>query len=233
MPRKITKSVYQYDELSDKAKEKAREWFREVSQGDEWWDSTYDDAVEIAALFGLEISTRVEKWHVMGRDGKPGRDGQSVRTNIMFSGFSSQGDGACFEGDYSYKADALEAVKQYAPTDTRLHGIVEELQAAQACVGNRVKFSIRHTDNHYCHEHTMTMELSDDTTDENGEELPADELVTIEMAKPVEEALIRFANWIYRQLEKEYDYQNSDENVADNIRANEYEFESDGSRTRD
>lgn len=37
-----------------------------------------------------------------------------------------------------------------------------------------------------------------------------------------------FASWIYRALEKEYDYQMSDECVDETIRANEYEFYEDG-----
>jgi hypothetical protein len=44
--------IYQYDELSDKAKEKARDWFREASSGDEWWESTYEDAENV----GIKIS---------------------------------------------------------------------------------------------------------------------------------------------------------------------------------
>lgn len=37
-----------------------------------------------------------------------------------------------------------------------------------------------------------------------------------------------FADWIYRQLETEYDYQNSDEQVDESIIANEYEFTEEG-----
>ena len=39
-----------------------------------------------------------------------------------------------------------------------------------------------------------------------------------------------FADWIYRALEKEYDYLMSDECVDGDIRANEYEFDEDGNR---
>ncbi len=37
-------------------------------------------------------------------------------------------------------------------------------------------------------------------------------------------------NWIYRQLEKEYEYQNSDECVDENILCNSYTFTEDGKR---
>ena len=39
-----------------------------------------------------------------------------------------------------------------------------------------------------------------------------------------------FADWIYLQLQNEYEYQNSDEQVAETIEANEYEFTVDGKR---
>ncbi len=232
MSRTVSKTVFKYEELDKKAKEKARDWFREGGFDYDWWDSTYEDVVTIAALFGLTISTRVQKYHVMGRDGKPGRDGQTTETNIMFSGFWSQGDGACFEGSYEYKADAIDAVKEYAPRDTTLLSIVSDLQAEQLALGNRVAFNITHT-GHYCHERSMTMELVEEYYDAEGEALPDDKVISWQQAKPVEECLIRFANWIYRRLEEEYEYLNSDETVADNIEANEYEFEIDGTRTRD
>ena len=39
-----------------------------------------------------------------------------------------------------------------------------------------------------------------------------------------------FAQWIYDSLEKEYEYQMSDEFVTENIEANEYEFDEEGNR---
>jgi hypothetical protein len=39
-----------------------------------------------------------------------------------------------------------------------------------------------------------------------------------------------FADWIYDQLRKEYEYQMSDEQVDETLIANEYEFDEDGDR---
>ena len=44
--------VYQFDELSEHAKEKARDWYRQGALDYEWWDFTYDDA----ATIGLTIT---------------------------------------------------------------------------------------------------------------------------------------------------------------------------------
>ena len=49
----ITTTVYNFDELSDEAKEKARDWYREGALDYEWWDCTYNDA----ATIGLKITS--------------------------------------------------------------------------------------------------------------------------------------------------------------------------------
>jgi hypothetical protein len=49
--RIIGMKVYQYDELSDDAKEKARDWYRDVALDYEWWESIFDSAADI----GLKI----------------------------------------------------------------------------------------------------------------------------------------------------------------------------------
>jgi hypothetical protein len=52
--RKITKeyNVYTFDELSDKAKEKAIEKFYDINTDHEWWEFVYEDAKNI----GLNIT---------------------------------------------------------------------------------------------------------------------------------------------------------------------------------
>lgn len=47
-----TYTIYQFDELSESAKECARDWYREGALDYEWWDFVYDDAARI----GLKIS---------------------------------------------------------------------------------------------------------------------------------------------------------------------------------
>ena len=57
--RIIETKVYQYDELpTDKAKERAREWFDSVQFGGyDWWESVYEDAERI----GLKIKSFDER----------------------------------------------------------------------------------------------------------------------------------------------------------------------------
>lgn len=48
----ITTKVYTFDELSDSAKDKARDWYNTAGLEYDWWESIYEDAKTI----GLEIT---------------------------------------------------------------------------------------------------------------------------------------------------------------------------------
>ena len=50
--RTIEVKVYQFNELNEQAKDKARNWWRESGLEYRWWDSVYEDATNI----GLEIT---------------------------------------------------------------------------------------------------------------------------------------------------------------------------------
>lgn len=190
MREKVTK-VYEFDELSDEAKEKARAWYRESAFGYDWYDSVYEDAKTCGALIGIDIE------------------------KIYFSGFSSQGDGACFEGEYRYKKGALKAIKEHAPKDTELHNIAMELQKEQ----RKYFYSlVAHTKQRGHYHHSGCMHV--DTQDQYGE---------IDL-DGIKDQLRYFADWIYSQLEKEYDFLNSDAEVDESIIANEYEFTEEGER---
>jgi len=195
---------FQYDELSDNAKQKAREWFREGC--DPYWQETvFDDAIACASILGIEIDR--------------GDGVSSLRSKIYFSGFSCQGDGACFEGTYSYKRGAAKAIRSHTGnTDETLARIADELQTIQKQAGYGLTAEMKHR-GHYSHSGCMSVEVG-----HKRERNP--ELWEAQLTRLMRE----FADWIYRQLEKEYNYQNSDDTVAENIRANEYEFSEDGKR---
>lgn len=192
----IQTPVYTFDELSDQAKEKARDWWLEGALDYEWWEFVYADATNVAELFGLDIE------------------------HIWFSGFCSQGDGACFEGRYRYKKGALAAVKAYAPQDTDLHDIVKALQAAQRKAFYKLGATTKHR-GHYYHSGCMSVDVCN--LDDRWRDIGA-------LEDDVKDALCWFADWIYKQLETEHEYQTSDEQVDEAIRANQYTFTEDGKR---
>jgi hypothetical protein len=54
--KQVTINTYQFDELSDDAKEKAREWWRELVGVEDWSSWVYDDAAEVGIkITGFDI----------------------------------------------------------------------------------------------------------------------------------------------------------------------------------
>jgi hypothetical protein len=203
--------LYQYDELSDKAKARAVDTMREQAADDDWWyESVFDDAVEIAGLMGIEIEQRAVKFRDVVVGHKPA---------IFFSGFSSQGDGACFEGRYRYTKGSVKAVVEYAPKDEELHRIVRGLKAIQSLHAYQLIATVRHRGN-YSHKYCTEIDVSD----------TRDREVSTEAHTTVRELLRDYMEWIYRQLQSEYEYRTGDEAVIEDIRANEMEFTEEGVR---
>ena len=58
MPEVICTTVYQFPELSDAAKEKARSWYRELGPHDDWWEAVYEDFERICQILGIHLKRR-------------------------------------------------------------------------------------------------------------------------------------------------------------------------------
>jgi hypothetical protein len=212
--RPIQKVVYTFDELNDKAKDRARDWWREASAYDNFFaEQVIEDAAKIAEILGIEFRSRA----VPLMNGKTRNE-----PAVYFRGFSSQGDGACFEGSYSYKRGSKKAIRECAPQDNELHAIADALNEAQRGVFYSATATARHSGS-YCHSGCMSVNV--DVPEGKGSEAAA-----INAQSMIEQCLRDFADWIYKQLEWEYDYQNGNEAIDEIIRANEYEFTEDGER---
>ena len=194
-----------FTELNDKAKARAREWWLKGYEFDD--DFVLDDAATVADLFGLDIRMRLVKT----------ASGHRYEPSVYWSGFWSQGDGASFSGQYAYRKGALAAVKAYAPKDEELHRIVQRLQTVQ----RRNFYGLRaRIEQHGRYYHSRTMRF-DITHRDVSDVRPADE-------EELVDCLGDFADWIYRRLAEEYDYQISDEVVDENIIINDYDFDEEG-----
>ncbi len=210
MPSIIETTVYAFDELSDSAKEKALDWYREAGLDHDWFEFVFEDFERVCDLLGTEIRTVPVRLH---------GGGTRRKSCIWFSGFWSQGDGACFEGDYSYKSGASAAVRSYAPQDGELHRIADALAAIQRRNFYRLRARLTHR-GRYHHEYSMAIAV-----ERRG---PCRQDMTGDAEEAVSEALRDLARWLYGQLEREHDHLMSDETVADAIRANDYRFTEDG-----
>jgi len=210
-------TLYEFDELSDKAKEKARDWWRESEIMEFGGDDTlYEPAETAAKLLGIDFAQREVKL----MSGKSRYD-----SDIRWSGFSSQGDGLSFVGSYAYREGGVEAVKAEFGTDEELWRIAAGLVALQEKYGHKLEARITQS-GHYLHKYTMSLESSLDLDSEAGEvEVPEDD------DKALLDLMRDFADWIYKGLRAEYDYRLSDENVDESIRANEYTFRENGKRS--
>ena len=214
--RTIEVNLYQFNELSDSAKEVVRNWYREAGRGDNFFaEYVIDDAIELGKLMGFDFKTRGVKLHGGGMREKP---------CIYWSGFSSQGDGACFEASWSAKAVQTGKIKENAPTDKLLGCVALELERI-ALIFPTATFTVSHQGRYY-HKNSTDFDIS--ITDNEGQQI--DTLQTAAAALDLIANTKDFMGWIYRQLERAYDYEQSNEAVDENIVANGYEFTIDGKR---
>jgi len=203
--------VYKYAELSDAAKEKARDWYREASAGDNFFAECVTDSF-------------VEELNALGFDTR--------EKDISWSGFWLQGDGAAFGGSWracDFKPDALLAdrLTEYPGakpdcSNKELHRIAAEIRACKDAGLTYAGISVSNRGFYMSldsaeHDQPLSVEDSDDYP-----EVCADnEARFIEAARDLARAF-------YKALESECEYVNSDEVVAENIEVNEYEFTEDG-----
>jgi hypothetical protein len=212
MPEIIQTTVYRLGELSEAARQSARSWYREGISFDDWHEFVFEDFARICDVLGVELKTRPVRLY-----------GGGVRQEpcIWFSGFSSQGDGACFEGWFHHRKQISRRIRDHAPSDTDLHRIADTLQAIQGKNFFQLSASISHRSRYY-HECTMAISVERDS--------PTGQAMTADAEDTVTEALRDLARWLYRELEREYEFQISDEAVDEAIVANEYTFTKAGRR---
>lgn len=172
----------------------------------DWWDSTYDCFKERMRGIGVEVD------------------------RMYFSGFWSQGDGACFEGRVS---DWDLFLRSLGYTDKVL------IQHAM----DHFSFSVKHS-GHYYHENCTSFYADLFTPGgyyeaamldfiETYSPYPVDDLRSqawiallcqydsTKLEDEFEEAFKDHMRQLYKDLEKEYDYLTSDEVVWESLEANE------------
>ena len=171
----------------------------------DWWDCTCDMFKEDMKEQGIYVS------------------------NTYFSGFCSQGDGACFEGHLDDVPLFLE--KNYKPED---YPMIRKLLDS----GGTVKFSVSHS-GHYYHENCTRFYIEADRL-EHVVDIPTDfhqqiveqwesilDKEIVDFEKQSVEIFKNHMRTLYRKLEEEYDHLTGDEAVKETILANDLQEESD------
>jgi hypothetical protein len=162
--KEIITKVYKFDELSETAKEKVRDWFRQGNDGSFEWENILDDAKTI----GLEV-------HSLDQHRR--NEGEFIRGAVE-----------CAE----------KILKEHGES-------CATYQTAKNYLEDRNKLAL----------------------DEDGE------FIDVDNADELTEEFLHDLLEDYRiMLEKDIEYQNADEQIDENIRLNEYDFEEDGRRAR-
>lgn len=183
-------------DTKDKILEKYRHWNVEHV---EWWESVYEQFTE----YMKEIGVCVDR--------------------IYFSGFWSQGDGACFSGE-------VENFKLFLPTLYKDEELAKMIEACEAADDWRWHF--KHESNYYYHSNTMSFELevffNNPYYGEGGLREAAQGALNQEYEKLMDQladdgkaTLKAHANTLYKHLEEEYNYLTSDECILEALIANE------------
>lgn len=206
---KITKNfeVFTFDELTPEIQQKVIER-RHRTDDYPFWDWHEFDYEE----FIVELEQ--EGWNTTNKD-------------IYFSGFWSQGDGACFEGSLD--------LRQYI----NHHDLRDKYPLI---LKHEEEFSIRggiHKNSyatHYCHERTRYAEIEHEYIEgAHGEEIigidniPKLEAEIKALQEDIEDSRLTHSQTLYRTLEKTYEHLTSDETIREEIINNEDRFLSDGS----
>jgi hypothetical protein len=187
------RTVYRFEELSEDVQQTTLEKYYDINVDyEDWNECILDDAKTIGALIGIQVD------------------------RIYYSGFYTQGDGACFEGSYTYQKGGLKALTEYAPQDTELHRIARGLQNIQRPYFYQLTATVEHS-GHYYHDGCTLIAVERDY-----------ESVDYDTQEELSEILRDFMRWIYRQLESEYEFQTDEEQVKETILMNDYQFNENG-----
>jgi len=198
----IERTLYSFEELDESAKETARDWFRGCIETEELTD--YDDWQAIAAMLGIQFSTKAVR--LMG--GATRYDPQIYWT--------LNPDSAAFAGRYTYAKQAPKRIREYAPTDEKLHAIADELAKVQRRNFYRLAADCETGGRDGTTQKVQSFKIG--SRDYN-EYIDCDEL---------ESALTDFAHWIACHVSEQYEYLHSDDYVDESILCNGYEFDESG-----
>lgn len=190
----VTIKTFKFNELSEKSKQVAIDQYRDSDHLDYEW---YDySKSDFHSILEIIGFTNIDSG---------------------FSGFCCQGDGANFTADYSYKSGCLKAIKQHTPIDSELQSIMQGIISHMKDYGYKLECHITRYNTRYEHSNTMLF----DWTMRSGENV---NWKKVSVEDEINQLFRDMADWYYTQLEKEYDYLNSDECIAELLESNDYDY---------
>jgi hypothetical protein len=197
--RLIQQEIFTIDELDTKAKNKAIEYAREsLELSDPDW------IIE-------EFTSLLEKLGFSD-------------VKIYYSGFYSQGDGACLTGRYSYDSIGLDWIKENWP-EIPCYDTIQALQELGKVlyIDYDTTPKIYHSGRYY---HSNTMYTEYDSSYQPDNLLPKIDSLLDEFLGYAKE----LAGYLYEMLEDDYNDCSSEESIIEFYNANDYEFYADGTK---
>lgn len=197
----VTVETFAFDELDDKAKEVARTWYKE---------SGYGDPDDIQEMFKQDL----ENFFFFPME------------HIYFNLGYCQGDGVAFTGQIDF--DALMKWKDGEPNllKSRKHirQLIRKLQRADVYLYGKVT--------HYGHYyHWNSMDVNVEGENQTGPLTEKQETWIGELENCLQDLVKELSKKLEKIGYNEIEFQNSDEVVDENIKANKYNFTKDGKRT--
>ncbi len=199
--RTIEMTVFNYDELPVRVQQKVLCDLSDINVEYQWYDSEFDQWHEKLEEFGF------------------------MQPKIYFSGFHSQGDGACFDCLSIDIERAWEFFKK--DMERQNNWLHKKLQIHEAWfydyLINYSYFNLQCVNSHYSHENTyrargIACELRTGLLNDCYEEFE----------KWLEDFRRGLCMEIYHNLADEYEYLTSDEAILETNKSNSYEFFEDG-----
>ena len=218
MSKVIEVEVFKYAELSDSAKQRARDWYIE-GMDYEWWEGVY----EMAKEDGKEKGFYIDK--------------------INFSGFCSQGDGASWSGF----VDVRQWLETNVPDSIGVSAWCQLIQEDVVTKNIQVTQSGRHSHEETM-SFVDVEDNADQFNDDWELHLPSifkgmsvanlfdiiatDPTCTLKNVDDITTAIAisgkQYAIDIYHRLREEYDYLCSEEMMLDHFDCNDYHFTDEG-----
>lgn len=202
MPRKIVKTVYSFAELinlnsDSRAVYRARSKLSEIQTSHDWWDGVYGMWDAILGKMGFH------------------------NVEIRFRGFWNQGDGASFTADVN-----IDELITYLISPPANHNLsIEPLESRFKRIGRIVDYLDvevgRDHGSRYVHENTTSFKI--DLGGRYFDHPRVDKLID-EFALIVNDLRRQICQAIYEDLEKEYEWLVSDEQLIETAEANDYYF---------
>lgn len=177
--RQKTIDVYTFDELDKTIQKKVIDRMRETEVDSEWDSFILDEKKDELEKYGFND------------------------IKIYYSGFGSQGDGACFIAKvHNFKPIVNSEFCKDMPKEIKR--LIDDVD---------VTMEIKHKSN-YMHSRSVTFDYSS-----------YDNEAFIEFEDKFEKCYVSWCDALYKELDNAYDIETSDETVKSTIEANNYEFD--------